>query len=171
VVPVAVTVNEAICPAVTAWFDGLLVIAAGTVTLNVAALLVSLPRLLLTIQRNREPLSAVVVIGVVYDAAVAPPIFTLFFCHWYVRGAVPVAVIVNVAVWPTTTVRFDGLLVIEAGIEGVITLRMAVLLVELPEPLLTMQRYSEPLSAVVVIGVVYDAAVAPPMFALFFCHW
>ena len=29
-------------------------------------------------------------------------------CHWYDSGAAPEAATVNVADWPTATVRFDG---------------------------------------------------------------
>ena|SRR5260370_167273 len=38
--------------------------------------------------------------------------FTPFFCHWYVSGAVPAAVTVNVAVCPAVTVWFAGWVVI-----------------------------------------------------------
>jgi len=93
--------------------------------------------------------------------------FTLFFCHWYVNGAVPVAVTVNVAVCPDTTDRFDGWLAIDGG---AVTLSIPVVLVSFPALLLTMHRNREPLSAIVVTGVVYEAAVAPPIFMLFFCH-
>jgi hypothetical protein len=49
---------------------------------SVALLLVTLPMLLVTITEKRAPLSAEVVFGVVYDAFVAPAMFTPFFLHW-----------------------------------------------------------------------------------------
>jgi hypothetical protein len=45
------------------------------------------------------------------------------------------------------------------------------LLVALPALLLTVTAKRAPSSAVVVGGVVYDALVAPAMFAPFFAHW
>jgi len=67
-VPLATTVNVAVCPAVTVWFTGCVVIAGATgagFTVNVAPLLVAVPALLLTTTTNADPLSAVVVAGVV----------------------------------------------------------------------------------------------------------
>jgi hypothetical protein len=58
-----------------------------------------------------------VVAGVVYDADAAPLMLALFFCHWYVSGAVPLAVTLNVAVWPAATVLLAGCDVI-AGATG-----------------------------------------------------
>ncbi len=66
--PVAATLNVAVCPAVTVWFVGCVVIDGVTVaavTVNVAAALVTVPAVLLTTTRNVAPLSAVVVAGVV----------------------------------------------------------------------------------------------------------
>jgi len=40
------------------------------------------------------------------------PTFWVPRCHWYVNGAVPVAVTENVAVWPTVTVLSAGCVVI-----------------------------------------------------------
>jgi hypothetical protein len=67
-VPVATTVNVAVCPAVTVWFAGCVVIEGGTVTaftVSVAATLVTLPAGLLTSAVNCAPLSEVVVGAVV----------------------------------------------------------------------------------------------------------
>ena len=50
-------------------------------TVSVAAALVALPTEFVTTQRNVEPLSAVVVAGVVYDVPVADAIFAPLFCH------------------------------------------------------------------------------------------
>jgi hypothetical protein len=54
-VPVAVTANEAVFPAITVWLAGWVVIAGATealVTLRIAALLVAFPALLLTPTAN-----------------------------------------------------------------------------------------------------------------------
>ena len=65
--PAATTVNVAVCPAVTVWLAGWVVIegvAAAAFTVSVAALLVTLPAVLLTTTTNCSPLSAEVVAGV-----------------------------------------------------------------------------------------------------------
>jgi hypothetical protein len=67
-VPVALTANVAVCPAVTVWLDGCDVIdgtTAAAFTVKVAALLVALPAELVTTTEKADPLSAVVVAGVV----------------------------------------------------------------------------------------------------------
>jgi hypothetical protein len=67
-VPVAVTLNVAICPAVTVWLAGCDVIegaTAGALTVRVALLLVALPAELVTTTEKVDPLSVVVVAGVV----------------------------------------------------------------------------------------------------------
>jgi hypothetical protein len=61
-------VNVAVCPAVTVWFAGCVVIAGATgaaFTVSVAAVLVAVPALLLTTTANVDPLSEVVVTAVV----------------------------------------------------------------------------------------------------------
>jgi hypothetical protein len=61
-------VNVAVCPAVTVWFAGCVVIAGATgaaFTVSVAALLVVVPALLLTTTAKVDPLSEVVVTAVV----------------------------------------------------------------------------------------------------------
>ncbi len=70
--------------------------------MSVAALLVAVPNVFETMQRNAEPLSAGTVAGVVYEVEVAPEMFTAFFCHWYARVD-PVAVTENIAVVPALT--------------------------------------------------------------------
>jgi hypothetical protein len=65
---IATTANVAVCPAVNVWFAGCVVIAGATgagFTVNVAALLVADPAELVTTTRKVDPLSAVVVAGVV----------------------------------------------------------------------------------------------------------
>jgi hypothetical protein len=67
-VPVATTANVAVCPAVTVTFTGCAVIVGATgagFTVSVAALLVADPAELVTTTRKVDPLSAVVVAGVV----------------------------------------------------------------------------------------------------------
>src|SRR5256885_12300925 len=60
-VPVATTVNVAVCPTVTVWLAGWVVIEGAVAlafTVSVAALLVTLPAVLLTTTVNCAPLSA-----------------------------------------------------------------------------------------------------------------
>jgi hypothetical protein len=60
-------VNVAVCPAVTVWFTGCVLIVGATAaafTVSVAALLVTVPAVLVTTTANVDPLSAVVVTGV-----------------------------------------------------------------------------------------------------------
>jgi hypothetical protein len=83
-VPVALTANVAVCPAVMVWLDGCDVIDGATIaafTVKVAVLLVALPAELVTTTEKLDPLSAVVVAAVVYEPDVAPVIFTPFFRH------------------------------------------------------------------------------------------
>jgi hypothetical protein len=61
-------VNVAVCPAVTVWLAGWVVIVGATaaaVTVSVAAVLVMVPALLLTTTANCAPLSEIVVAAVV----------------------------------------------------------------------------------------------------------
>jgi len=65
---VAATLKEAVWPAVTVWFAGCVVTVGTTAaafTVKVATLLVTVPAVFATTTRNVEPLSAVVVAGVV----------------------------------------------------------------------------------------------------------
>jgi hypothetical protein len=83
-VPVAATEKDAICPAVTSALTGCVVIDGATpaaLSVSVAALLVALPALLVTITLNRAPLSELVLAGVVYVEEVAPLRAVPFFCH------------------------------------------------------------------------------------------
>jgi hypothetical protein len=84
-VPVAVTEKVAVWPAVTSALTGCVVIDGATpaaLSVSVAALLVALPALLATTTLNSEPLSELVVAGVVYVEDVAPLMAVPFFCHW-----------------------------------------------------------------------------------------
>jgi hypothetical protein len=61
-------VNVAVCPAVTVWLAGCVVIVGATgaaFTVSVAAALVKVPAVFVTTAANVEPLSAVVVTSVV----------------------------------------------------------------------------------------------------------
>ena len=83
--PVAVTEKVAVCPAVTSALTGCVVIDGATpaaLSDSVAALLVALPALLVTTTINSEPLSELVVAGVVYVEEVAPLMAVPFFRHW-----------------------------------------------------------------------------------------
>lgn len=67
-VPVALTLNVAVCPAVTVWLAGCDVIDGATVaafTVTLALLLVALPAEFVTTTEKLDPLSDVVVGGVV----------------------------------------------------------------------------------------------------------
>jgi hypothetical protein len=64
-VPVAVTVNVAVCPAVTVWFAGCVVITGAGFTVSVAEALVTVPAVFVTTTANADPLSDIVVAGVV----------------------------------------------------------------------------------------------------------
>lgn len=64
----ATTEKVAVCPAVTVWFAGCVVMVGPTgdaVTASVAVLLVALPAALVTTTRNVVPLSPEAVAGVV----------------------------------------------------------------------------------------------------------
>lgn len=64
-VPAAVTVKVAVCPALTVWLTGCAVMDGGAFTVNMAALLVMLPVLPVTVTVNEAPLSEPAVTGVV----------------------------------------------------------------------------------------------------------
>jgi|SRR5580692_9917519 hypothetical protein len=82
--PVTVGANCCVLPNATVALLGLTCTAtpAATATLRVAALLVTLPALLLTTTTNNVRLSASVVGGVVYLEEVAPITAVPFFSHW-----------------------------------------------------------------------------------------
>ena len=86
------------------------------------------------------------------------------------KGAVPAAVTLNVAVWPAVTVLLAGCAVIEGAIAAFVTLSIAGLLVKLELLSVTTTEYCVPLSDVVTAGVKYDAWYAPTMSVPFFFH-
>ena len=63
--PVAVTLNLAVCPTLTVLLAGCVVIVGGILTVNVALWLVTLPPPLLTTTEKGLPLSAATAGGVV----------------------------------------------------------------------------------------------------------
>ena len=63
--------------ATVSWYVGM-----AAVTLSVAPFEVALPSVFVAMQRKTDPLSESAAGGVVYEEAVAPGMFTLFFCHW-----------------------------------------------------------------------------------------
>ena len=63
---------------------------------------------------------------------VAPLIAAPFFCHWYVKGCVPEAATVNVAVCPAITVALAGWLVTLGGTALAVTVNSPAVLVTLP---------------------------------------
>jgi hypothetical protein len=74
----------AVCPTVTVWLCGCVVIVGATTaafTVRVAALLVTLPAVLVTVTVNCAPLSPEAVGGVVYEAEVARLIAVPFLLH------------------------------------------------------------------------------------------
>jgi hypothetical protein len=77
-----------------------------------------------------------------------------FFFHWYVRGAVPVAPTVKVAVWPAVTVWLAGCDVIEGATAVAVTVSVAGLLVMLPTVSVIATLNDVPLSPILVAGVV-----------------
>ena len=60
-------------------------------TVRVAALLVAVPKALVTTARNIAPLSDVATDAMVKLADVAPAMLAPLRCHWKLSGAVPVA--------------------------------------------------------------------------------
>ena len=108
--PVAVAVKVAVCPAVTVWFVGCVLIAGGVAfTVSVAAAVVAAPAEFVNTARYRFPFcdKAVVKLRVVEVAPetllnVTPA--SVLTCHCTVGVGEPVAAAVKVAVWPAVTV-------------------------------------------------------------------
>ena len=86
------------------------------------------------------------------------------------RGAVPFAVTVYVAVWPAVTVWLAGCVVMDGATGVAVTVRVAALLVTFPELSVTTTLNCAPLSEDVAAGVVYVEEVAPPMAIPFLFH-
>jgi hypothetical protein len=80
--------------------------------------------------------------------------FTPFFCHWKLSGAVPAATTANVAVCPAVTVWFAGGVVIVGATGAGFTVSAAAALVTVPTVFVTTTRNVDPLSEVAVAGVV-----------------
>jgi hypothetical protein len=96
-------VKDAVEPTTTLLLDGWVVMLGGKFKVNVAELLVTDPTEFFTVTLNDVPLSVVTVVGVVYEAEVAPEIVVPFFSHWYVSVADPLATTLNVALEPSVT--------------------------------------------------------------------
>ena len=94
------------------------IVRRSTRTVKVAELLGTLPALFATTTANFAPSSAPIVAGVVYVAEVAPATAAPFLLHWYERGAVPVAVTLNVAVAGAATAWFCGWEVVDGAKTG-----------------------------------------------------
>src|SRR5271156_2493990 len=92
----------------------------------------------------------------------APP-FELT-CHCTVGVGVPDAAAVNVAVAPTVTVAFAGLLVIVGAMFAAFTVRVAAVVVAVPAAFVKTARYLLPLIALVVPVMLSVADVAPDKF-------
>src|SRR5438094_667167 len=78
-VPAATTVNVAVCPAVTVWLTGCVVIVGATAaafTVSVVVLTVAVLALVRTITSNLAPLSAIFLASVVYFADRASEVHT-----------------------------------------------------------------------------------------------
>ncbi len=128
--PLAAAVNVAVCPALTLWIAGLVVIAgaanAGD-TVSVAAVVVAEPCEFVKTARNLLPVSIAVVVkfNVVEVAPatlvkVVPPL--VLTCHWTVGVGFPLAVAVNVAVCPDVALWLVGLSVITGAANPVVAL-------------------------------------------------
>jgi hypothetical protein len=63
--PLAITLKTAVCPALTVWFAGGVVIVGAVFTVNVAGPPVADPAVVVTVTVKREPLSPITVAGVV----------------------------------------------------------------------------------------------------------
>jgi hypothetical protein len=79
--PVAATLNVAVCPTLTVLLAGCAVMDGGTFTVKVAAILVTLETLFVTVTVNFAALSEAIVAGVAYEAEVAPLMAAPFFFH------------------------------------------------------------------------------------------
>ncbi len=64
-VPLATTLKVAVCPALTVWFAGSVVISGAVFTVRVAGPPVAVPAEFVTMTVNSEPLSPITVAGVV----------------------------------------------------------------------------------------------------------
>jgi hypothetical protein len=162
-VPPAVTLKVADVPAHTENNEGCVVIDGGRFTVSVATDDVTLPHGLVTTQ-SYEPASPDWAHGIVYVADVAPEMLAPPLRHWYVSGAVPPAVTLNVAEPRSHAATLEGCAAIDTT--APLTVSVAAELVTLPQALLTTQSY-EPASVAATDAIVYVADVAPEMFTPF----
>jgi hypothetical protein len=141
-VPLAAAVNVAVAPAFTVVFAGLVVIAGAVFTVNVAAVVVAEPTLLVNTARYWLPFCAP---AAAKDnvVEVAPEIFvnvtpSVLCCHCTVGVGFPLAAAVNVAVAPAATLMPAGFVVIP-GAE--FTVNVAAVVVAEPTLLVKTARY------------------------------
>src|SRR5260370_18540811 len=96
--------------------------------------------------------------------------FTPFFCHWYVSGAVPAAVTVNVAVCPAVTVWFAGWVVIVGAAGSALTVPVADTLFTRTAVYVTIIPNVSPVSPAVVPDAVESSEAHPPASLLVCAH-
>jgi hypothetical protein len=92
----------------------------------------------------------------------APPL--ALTCHCTVGVGVPEAAAVNVAVAPAATVTFAGFVVIVGAVFPAVTVRVAAVVVALPDALLKTALYWLPLAATVVPTTLNIVEFAPARF-------
>ena len=82
-----------------------------------------------------------------------PQVLPDSFCHWYVNGAVPVAVTLKLTDCPALTVWRAGCVVMLGAVTAGFTVSVAALVVALPALLVNTARYWLPLWLVLVVNV------------------
>jgi hypothetical protein len=92
----------------------------------------------------------------------APPL--ALTCHCTVGVGEPDAAAVNIAVAPAATVTFAGLVVIVGTVFAAVTVKVAAVVVAMPDALVKTARYSFPLRAAVVPTMLSVGEAAPAMF-------
>ncbi len=95
--------------------DGAPIAAVGgssEVTVRTACALVAFPKEFETRQRNWSPSPPGPTDAIMYEGDVAPPMSTLFLCHWYVSVGAPAAATVNVTGYPSEISWLSGSCVI-----------------------------------------------------------
>ncbi len=182
--PVAAAVKVPVPPAVTFWDSGWVVMtgAPAATIWSTAAVLVTVPELLVNTARYSMPEAHVAVTPLLNELDVAPPMGVQLApalretCHWTVGAGEPVAAAVKVADWGAVTVWASGWVVTTGT--GVATIwSTATVLDTVPELLVNTARYSMPEAHVAVTPVLNELDVAPPMVVQLApalretCHW
>jgi hypothetical protein len=138
----------------------------ATLTVSVAAELVTLPQALVTTQ-SYDAASAATTAAMVKEAEVAPLMLTPALRHWKVGSGVPVAATVKVTEAPAHSTRDTGWVVMTGE---VLTVRVAAEVVTLPQGLETTQS-KEPAVPAETDEKERVAATAPLMFEPLRRHW